>query len=398
MIRYPPIRWQGPRWLALLSFALLLARSLAAENQAPDLAPPAADNEYYLFGQSAALSGTASALGQGMRLGLLAAFEEANQAGGVHGRQLSLLSLDDAYEPEAAIANTRRLIDEHRVFAIVGATGTPTSRVTQPITRQADVPYIAPFTGADFLRDPQQADNVLNVRASYSQETARIVSYLVEELAITRIGVLYQNDFYGEAGLNGIRQALEQYELIPVAEEDYRRNTVSIKVPLLDLRRADPEAVVIIGAYMPAAGLIQWAQRLQFNPVFASISFVGTSALAEALGSQGEGVYITQVVPFPGDNRVPMVAAYQQALAALDPDSVPEFVSLEGYLAGRSVIEGLRRAGADATPASFMQTLRTAVDIDLGGFTLSYGPQDNQGSDRVWLTVIDASGQVQPVE
>ncbi|MDE0364570.1 MAG: ABC transporter substrate-binding protein [Gammaproteobacteria bacterium] len=374
--------------------ALLALAALPAAGEDPaNLGQPAE----YLFGQSAALSGPASALGTGMRLGLLAAFEEVNRVGGVHGRRLALTTLDDAYEPEAAIANTRELIEKHDVFALVGAIGTPTSRAAQPVTSDAGVPYIAPFTGAEFLRDAGEPANVVNVRASYFQETAEIVARLTGDLGIRRIGIFYQDDSYGRAGLEGVRRGLESHGLTLAAEVDYPRNTVSVKVPLLDLRRFNPEAVIIIGAYQPAATLIRWARRLNFNPVFVNISFVGTSALAEELGPAGAGVYITQVVPFPGDGSVPVVASYQRALSSVATDNEPGFVSLEGYLAGRLVAEGLRRAGPQASPASFLDTLRQTPSIDLGGFELGYGPNDNQGSDRVYLTVIDRNGEVRPV-
>ena len=360
---------------------------------AQEAAAPAA----LVFGQSAALTGPASELGLGMRQGLLAAFEEANRNGGVHGRRLSLVTLDDAYEPEAAITNTRTLIEEVQALALIGAVGTPTSGAAQPVAAEAGVPYIAPFTGAEFLREADIRPNVVNVRASYFQETAEIVARLTADLGLTRIGIFYQDDSYGRAGLQGLRLALQAHNLPLVAEADYPRNTESVKVPLLDLRRFQPEAVVIIGAYQPAAALIRWARRLGFNPYFVNISFVGSSALARELGPDGEGVYITQVVPFPADDSVSVVARYQEALTMLAPQAAFGFVSLEGYLAGRLLIEGVRRAGAEISPARLLEALRQASAVDLGGFELGYGPGDNQGSDRVYLTRIDANGEVRPV-
>ena len=368
----------------LLSSALAGAQEAAAS---PDL----------VFGQSAALTGPASELGTGMRQGLLAAFEEVNRSGGLGGRQLSLVTLDDAYEPEAAIANTRTLIEEIQALALIGAVGPPTSRAAQPVAAEAGVPYIAPFTGAEFLREAELRPNVINVRASYFQETAEIVARLTADLGLTRIGIFYQADSYGRAGLQGLRLALEAHDLPLAAEADYPRNTESVKVPLLDLRRFQPEAVVIIGAYQPAAALIRWARRLGFNPHFVNISFVGSSALARELGPDGEGVYITQVVPFPADDSLPVVARYRQALTLVAPEAAPGFVSLEGYLAGRLLIEGVRRAGAEVSPATLLEALRRTSTVDFGGFELSYGPADNQGSDRVYLTRIDANGKVQPV-
>ena len=350
-----------------------------------------------VFGQSAALSGPARALGQGMRLGLLAAFEAINQKGGVHGQRLVLDSLDDAYEPEAAIANTREFI-QRDVFALVGAVGTPTSLAAQPIATEAGVPYIAPFTGAEFLRDAQLRPNVLNMRASYYQETEEMVARLTADLGVRRIGILYQNDSYGRAGLEGLRRAVARHDLPLVAEADYPRNTEAVKVALLDLRRSRPEAIVIIGAYRPAAALIRWARRLDFNPYFINISFVGSSALARELGADGAGVYVTQVVPFPTDTSLPVVAHYQQALAAVDPESTPGFVSLEGYLAGRLVAEGLRLAGPNPTREGFLNALQKAETVNLDGFLLRYGPADNQGSDQVYLTTIDSQGRFQSVQ
>ena len=383
----------------LSAFAILgwLVQSPAAAEEATGDQSQPADDEV-VFGQSAALSGPASELGMGMRLGLEAAFAEVNAVGGVDGHPLSLTTLDDAYEPEAAVANTRELIEKHEVYALVGAVGTPTSRAAQPVTSDAGVPYIAPFTGAEFLREAKEQSNVFNVRASYFQETAEIVARLTEDLGITKIGILYQDDSYGRAGLAGVRRALDARGLPLVAEANYPRNTEIVKRALLNLRRFDPEAVLIIGAYKPAATLIRWARRLDFQPVFVNISFVGTSALAEELGADGEGVYITQVVPFPLDTGVAVVGRYQQALAASAPDADPGFVSLEGYLAGRLVIEGLRLAGPGATRAEFLAALRGAPPIELGGFELEYGEGDNQGSDRVYLTVIDANGDVKPTQ
>ncbi len=358
----------------------------------------ASDQETIVFGQSAALTGPARELGIGMRLGLLAAFSEVNRKGGVHGYRLQLESLDDRYEPEAAIANTRSLIEKHKVFALIGAVGTPTSKSAQPVATEADVPYIAPFTGAEFLRDAKKRPNVVNVRASYYQETEEMVVRLNEDLGINRISIFYQNDSFGQAGLSGLRQAINRHGLTLIEEVYYTRNTEAVKIALLDLRRANTEAVVIVGAYKPAATMIRWARRLNFNPYFINISFIGSAALADALGPDGTGVYVTQVVPFPRDTTLPIVAQYQEALQAIDTNSKPNFVSLEGYLAGRIAIEGLRLAGPGPTRKGFLQALVQAGDMDLGGFRLRYGVDDNQGSDRVYLTRIDDNGRFQAVD
>ena len=353
---------------------------------------PAADDPVILFGQSAALTGPTSELGTGMKLGLDAAFNEINANGGIHGYQVRLTSLDDGYEPEAAIVNTRRLIEEERVFALIGPVGTPTSTAAQPIATEAGVPYIGAFTGAEFLRDAEALPNVINVRASYFQETEEMAARLSEDLGFDTVSIFYQDDSYGRAGLAGLRRAVDIYGMEIGAEVSYPRNTEAVKLALLDLRRAGAEAVVIIGAYQPASTMIRWARKLDYSPYFVNISFIGSEALARTLGEDGAGVYVTQVVPFPEDASLPVVAEYQAALRRIDSSATPSFVSLEGYLAGRLAAEGLRLAGPEPTREGFLRSLKTSGEIDLSGFSLSYGMNDNQGSDQVYLTVIDENG------
>ena len=384
----------GVRKAAVLLMAVCLTLSGAAAVRAEE---PGVTDQQILFGQSAAFSGPAQDLGTNLRLGIQAAFEEANRRGGVHGRTLALRSLDDAYEPEAAIANTRRLIADDGVFALIGAVGTPTSRSATPIAADAGVPYLAPFTGAEFLRDPKLR-NVINLRASYYQETEAMVSRLIGDLGIDRVGVIYQDDSFGQAGYRGVRRALERRGLAPVAIGVYPRNTTAVKTALLDVRRSDPGAVVLVGAYEPVAALIAWARHTGFDPVFLTISFVGSNALARELGAAGAGVFVTQVVPFPDGDEPAVTLAYRRALAAHSPEAVPGFVSFEGYLAGRLAIAALERCGREVDRACVLDNLRRAGAIDLGGFELRYGDEDNQGSDAVFVTVIGGDGRYHPID
>ena len=362
----------------------------------PEVEPGVSDDRV-LFGQSAAFSGPAQQLGVGMKLGIEAAFHEANKQGGVHGRRLELLSLDDTYEPEAAITNTIRLIEELAVFALVGAVGTPTSRSATPIAANAGVPYVAPFTGAAFLRD-EEWDNVVNLRASYNQETEEMVARLTGDLGLERISVMYQDDSFGRAGYQGVLKALRRRSMEPVAVGLYPRNTTSVKTGLLDLHQASPEAVILVGAYEPVAASISWARHIGMDPVFVTISFVGSNALADELGPAGEGIFVTQVVPFPTDDSLPIIAEYLDALSDYASDAVPGFVSLEGYLAGRLAIVGLEGCGRQVDRACFLRSLLQTEIIDLGGFQLRYGDRDNQGSDAVFLTVIGPDGSYRPVD
>ncbi len=362
---------------------------------------PGAFDDRVVFGQSAAFSGPASQLGLNMQLGILSAFHEVNQAGGVNGRLLELEYEDDRYEPEAAIANTSKLINENEVFALIGAVGTPTSRSATPVAEEAGVPYMTPFTGAEFLRDPNW-EYVMNLRASYYQETEEMVARLTEDLGVTRIAVMYQDDSFGRAGYNGVLLALEKRLMEPVSIGLYTRNTTAVKAGLLDLQEGDPEAVIVIGAYQPVAALITWARMIEMGSIFMTVSFVGSNALAEDLASMNvdvsEGVYVTQVVPFPTDDSLPVTAAYMAALEAYSPGAVPGFVSFEGYLAGRLAIEGLKGCGGEITRGCFLNSLRSRDVVDIDGFELRYGEGDNQGSDSVFLTRIGDNYGYHPVE
>ena len=407
----PRRRWTAGAWWAA-AVAVLLAACAADDGTVDAPEPdesvsltrvpglemdPGISDERILFGQSAALSGPARELGRNMRLGILAAFNEANADGGVHGRTLELLSLDDAYEPEDAIVMTRHLIEQEEVFALIGAVGTPTSRSATPIARGSGVPYIAPFTGAAFLRDAEW-DNIINLRASYNQETEEMVARLTDDLGITRIGVMYQNDSFGRAGFRGVLAALERRDMELASIGIYPRNTIAVKTALLDLSQGNPQAVIMVGAYEPVARLILWARRVGMDAVFMTVSFVGSNALAQELGASGAGVLVTQVVPFPEDDSLPVVGSYLDALADHDPAAEPGFVSLEGYLAGRMVITALEQCGSDVERSCLLGQLVDRGSLSIDGFDLQFGEGDNQGSDQVFLTVIGSDGEYHPVE
>lgn len=360
-------------------------------------ADPGVFDDKIVFGQSAAFKGPAAVLGLGMREGILAAFNEANAAGGVHGRKLELVSYNDGYEPEKAIANTERLIGDDKVFALIGEVGTPTSKAVQPITTEQSVPFLGPFTGAAFLRDPSLR-NVINVRASYDQETEEWIERLTGDLGLSRIAILYQDDSFGRAGLKGVTKALEKRGLSLVAEGTYMRGTTAVKRALLAIRKGSPQAVVMVGAYKPCAEFIKLAHTIKLDTIFVNISFVGSKALAEELGQDGKGVVVTQVVPLPDDVDIPLVARYQRAMKATNPYAKVGFVSLEGYIVGRLTVEALNRLGNPVTRAGLLSTIRDVGVFDLDGVTLSYGPDDNQGMDRVFVTVIQQDGSFKAVD
>lgn len=374
---------------ALVALPLFVSAALAAD--------PGVSADRILFGQAAVLDGPTKALGTGMREGILAAFGEANAKGGVNGRKIELKSADDGYEPEKSIEATKSLIENDKVFALVGAVGTPTSAAAQPIAGAAGVPFIGPFTGAAFLRDAAKLTNVVNVRASYDQETEAWVERLTKDLGYDKIAILYQDDSYGRAGLDGVNKALTKRGMKLVAEGTYQRNTTAVRQALLSIRQANPQAVVIVGAYKPVAEFIKTARRVKMEAVFINISFVGPEALAAELGNEGAGVVVTQVVPLATDMSIPLVQRFHAALKATDPQAVPSSISLEGYLVGRLVVETLAGLDGEPTRKGLLEKI-AATNTDFGGIRLTYGAGDNQGSDAVFLTVIQADGSFKAVD
>lgn len=360
--------------------ALAAALALAASTA---LAQGVTDSQVVL-GQSVALTGPAQQLGLDMQFGASLYFSRVNARGGVNGRRIVLRTLDDGYESERAAENTRKLIDDEKVFALFGYVGTPTSQASLPIFTQAKVPFVGPFTGAELLRDPVNP-YVFNVRASYYDETEAIVQHLTA-MSIDRIAVFYQDDAYGQAGLAGVERALKRRKLEIVARGTVARNTVEVAKAVQTMRQAQPQAVVMISAYKSCAAFIKEMKKAGANPTFWNVSFVGSKALARELDKEGRGVQISQVVPFPWDGAVPVVREYRRALEEVKGE--PGFGTLEGFIAAKVMVEGLRRAGRSLTREGFIKAMETLQDHDLGGFRVSYGPGKRSGSRFVDLTII----------
>ena len=348
------------------------------------------------FSQIAALDGPAAQLGLGMRKGLLAAFEEINAAGGINGRMLTLDSRDDGYEPDRSIAQINRVIDENAFFAVIGTVGTPTNKVLQPLATEAGIPLLGPFTGAGFLRNPENT-NVYNVRGTYDAETEEWIKQLVDVEGLTNIAILYQDDAFGNVGLSGVEKALTRRGMALSARGTYTRNTTDVKDALVAMMEVNPQAVVMVGAYQPIGEFIKLARTFSFTPEFVTISFVGSQALADELWPEGAGVLISQVVPFPWDASIGIVADYQKAMDSYEEYASYDFVSLEGYVVGRVAIEALKNAGSEPTRDSYLAALQGLTNLDLGGLTISYGPGDNQGIDRIFMTRLLPDGFFEPL-
>ena len=380
--------------LLLLSLALTGCQRRAngpipepAPLAAPDQTVAMARGAVLVLGQSAPLSGPSAQLGRDYREGALAWFNEVNRRGGIHGRRLQLVSLDDRYEPALTLRNTRRLLKGDRAFALFGYVGTPTVKTILPLVERERIPLVAPLTGARLLRHPLRP-MVFNLRASYQAEIDQIVNDLVHA-GRRRIAVLHQRDAFGEDGLRSCRAALARHGLQPVAVATVQRNSTNTDAAAHQVHAADPSAVVVISAYPSSAAFSRTLQQLGSSAQLMNVSFVGTGALEDALpGGRASGIGISQVVPFPWDRRVPVVADYQRLMRQQQPRAQYGFTSLEGFLAARWLSEALQRAGANPSRQSLMAAFESMRNLDLGGYRLKLGPGDHQASDFVDLTYL----------
>ena len=366
-------------------FALGIALTLIGFAVPASAAETGVDANFVTIGQSAALSGPAQELGNEMRLGAQTYFNLVNQAGGVFGRQIKLVSLDDGYEPDRAVANTKKLISEDKVFALFGYVGTPTSNAALPIFTEAKVPFFGAFTGAESLRNPLNR-YIFNIRASYFDETEKIIEQ-VTSVGGKNIAVFYQDDAYGKAGLAGVERALAKRSLKITSTGTIERNTVKVEAAIASLVPKQPDAIVMISAYKSIAAFVKAAKKAGYTGQFHNVSFVGSRALADELAAQGHGVVISQVVPFPFTPSLPIVAEYQNALKA-SGSSQPSFTSLEGFIAARVFVEGLKRAGKDLTREKLITALESMNNVDIGGFNINFSPKSHNGSSFVELTMI----------
>ncbi|CAN5294713.1 ABC transporter substrate-binding protein [soil metagenome] len=340
------------------------------------------------LGQSAPMTGPAQELGQEFRAGALAYFNGINARGGVGGRTIDLVSLDDGYEPDRTIANTCQFIDKDGVVGLFGYIGTPTSNAALPLFTAAGVPFLGAFTGAESLRTP--ANNMIfNVRASYYDETERIVDHLAK-LSITNIAVFYQDDAYGQTGLAGVERAMQRRNLKIVATGTVARNTTNVSEAVRRIGTVDPQAIVLISTYSSCAAFIKAMNAAGHNPTFANVSFVGSKALSRELGSSGRGVVITQVVPFPWDMKQALVREYQAAMKQYNLGD-PSFTSLEGFLAAKVATEAIKRAPKPLTREGFARALGSIEDLDAVGLRVNLA-RSAQQQRYVDLTVIARDG------
>ncbi|OLD06477.1 MAG: hypothetical protein AUI90_12845 [Deltaproteobacteria bacterium 13_1_40CM_3_69_14] len=394
-------------WRSQQEAAAATARqaAVATQREAEARARPAVqgvtDTEI-VFGIAAPFSGPAKELGRGMKTGIDLAFAATNEAGGVNGRKLRLVALDDGYEPERTRSVMKELAESRSVFGFIGNVGTPTAEVAVPFTLEKKMLFFGPFTGAGLLRRDPPDRYVFNYRASYAEETAATVKYLVKvrRIPVDEIAVFAQQDGYGDAGFNGVAKMLRKYNRNPerTLRIGYKRNTIDVNEAVKTLLRSrhPVRAVVMVATYKAAAKFIEKVKAERPDIIFSNVSFVGSQALADELMTYGgrvaEGVMVTQVVPLP-HSKATAALRYQELLPKYSLGERPDFVSLEGYLAASLLIEGLKRAGRNFTTETLVDALEDLRAIDLGvGATMGFGMSEHQASHKVWGTVLDANG------
>jgi branched-chain amino acid transport system substrate-binding protein len=367
--------------LLLPLLAPLLVRSAPAARQ-----PPAAPREL-VIGQSAPFSGPSAQTARDYQEGLLAWFADVNRRGGIHGRRLRLVSLDDGYDPKLTLRNTRQLIEQQQAIALIGYFGTANSKAVLPLVEKVGIPYVAPRTGARAVLKPFRP-MVFNLRASYQAEIDRVIDQLVRD-GRHQVAVVHITDAYGEDGLRSSQIALARHGLRPVAIAGVKRNSTNTEAAARKVMVAQANAVLVIATFTTSASLTRDLSHLGSRAQLMNLSPVGIEGLQDALpGGQANGIGISQVVPFPWNRRVPVVAQYQQLMQRQQSEARYGYTSLEGFLAARWLTAALDKAGPNPSRAKVVGAFQSLTSLDLGGFKLQLGPGDNQASDLVELTFL----------
>jgi ABC-type branched-subunit amino acid transport system substrate-binding protein len=362
------------RWVFIILLLLSATLSWAEEG---------VTEKEILIGMSNGQTGPTSENGIMMKEGATVYFNKVNAAGGVQGRKIKLLVYDDGYQPTMTIANTRKLIDQDKVFALFGYIGSPNSAAVVPIITRAGVPYIAPLTGAEILRNPINK-YIFNIRASYADETELLVERLTQDLQVQKIGVFAQTDAMGEAGRSGVIRALRKRNMTLVGDGTYERNTVDVEAAVETLIKANPEAVIMACTYTPCAAFLKRAKARGFTPKLLLISS-GTTPLIREAGKDADGLIVTQIVPNPSDSSLPIVKEFLSDMKTAG--RIPDPVSLESYLGAKVMVEALKKS-APLTRDAFIATFEN-LNMDVGGLKIRFSPTSHQGLHEVFLTRIE---------
>lgn len=348
-----------------------------------------------LIGMTAPFSGPNGAYGLDMKSVINAYFRQVNDSGGINGRRLELRALDDGYETERAVANTRSLISQEKVFALLASYGSsPTTAAMNEVFGVARVPLVGTISGADSIRQsPRDNPNnryMFNVRASYANETEAIVNQLVS-LGFKNIAVLYQNDGFGKSGLDGVVTALKKHNQAPSAVGTVERNSLDVSQAVQEIAKVTPQAVIMVTLYKPTAAFVRGMKKANQRPQYVTLSPVGADLLVQELGDEARGIGISQVMPYPWNDTTQLVREYQKLLGS---QGKPSYYGIEAYAMARVLVDAIRKSGKDLTRDKLIASLESMHNYDLGGYRVSYSANERQGSRFVDLTVIGSGGRV----
>ncbi|QID18172.1 ABC transporter substrate-binding protein [Nitrogeniibacter mangrovi] len=353
--------------------------------------PGVTDTSIHL-GMSSPFSGPNGEYGITMRTGVEAALAEVNAKGGVNGRKITLTALDDGYETERSVANTHKLIENDKVFALIAYYGSSPTTAAMKVFSAAQVPLVGTISGAGTLRDPVNR-YMFNLRASYADETAAIVKHLLG-IGITNIAVFYQDDGFGKSGLDGVTRTLAEHDLKPSAVAAIARNATDASAAVKTIAAANPQAVVMVTLLKPTAAFVTAMHAAGQQPQFVTLSPIGADLLVKDMGAdKARGIGITQVMPYPWNDALPLVRDYRHAIGVVDKTAEPSYYGLEGYVAGRVMIEALKRINGEPTREKLVAALEQAP-IDLKGFRVQFTPDNHSGSRFVELTILGRNGQI----
>jgi len=361
------------------------------------------------FGLVAPYTGFSREIGRQIEIGITAAFNRVNDAGGVNGRMLRLIAADDGYDPARTLAAVKQLYEKDQVFAFVGNYGTATGAAAMPYLVEHRVLFFAPFSGGMGFRKNPPDRYIFNYRASYDEEMEATVRYLlsVRHVQPKQIAVFAQDDAYGDAGYAGVAKSFRSLGLSDAAilRVNYKRNTVDVDqaVNALRTQKVPVKAVIMVATYRAAARFIEKTHDALPGLIYTNTSLVGSTQLANELMLLGprlaSGVIVTQVLPAVGENSS-AVLEYKDALTKYFPnEAAADYISFEGFATAQVLIEGLKRAGPQLDTEKLISTLEGMRNFDLGvGAPLNLGRAEHQASHEVWGTVVNNEGKYQPLD
>jgi len=340
-------------------------------------------------------SGPNKGAGKSLKIGVEAYFQKVNEQGGVNGRKLELVTFNDQYVPDKTVDGLLKLIEEQKIFAVMGTIGTSNGVSIIPVVKEYKLPFVAPRSGAANFRTPVVRE-VINIRASHQQELDRMVDLLIKEGGAKRFAIFYQNDTFGVDVLSCAENALKRHGLSLVARGSFERGTQAITAALSAIIEAKPDAIILGAIYAPGAEFAKAARKEGLKSYLATGSFAGGMNLVNAAGPAAEGIIMSQVVPHPQDMSVPITKECKEAIDRNPGDMGYNAVSLEGCIAAKSVVLALAKAGSPPSKDGFLRAYESMKDTDLGGVKLSFSADNHQGQSEVYLEIVK-NGALQPL-